>query len=375
MQGQHIRDNTVGVTGSGLLGPEELEQANIIEANTTGVSNFIGTIQFNRFAGNATAIVAVNGQKVFHNVFYRNTGYGVLVSGVSDVRIFNNTFFAPLGDNIRLQSSAGNVEIRNNILWAEAGYDIFVANDSQTGFYSDYNDLYATGAGRLVYWTKDFFDILDWQQDVFKYDLNSIGRTVIDVEWISSRSAELDAYWSEPRFYNRARDDYRVFAVTAGRRWSSPTIDAGDPRTDQGMPPEYRNLLFNPDFEYGLTGWDANAGAAVRIAGPCAVRRRAVLHRREHRSRFRPADSRPPGPGLHRGAARLPELRGRFRRPGPFGGRSHSRSRSGRDPIPRCRRRIAVFGAGAGPEPDGQLGTCWRPHTIADQHAPRRAAF
>ena len=51
---------------------------------------------------------------------------------------------------------AADVEIRNNILWAADGYDIYVANDSTSGYFSDYNDLYATGAGKLVFWTMDF---------------------------------------------------------------------------------------------------------------------------------------------------------------------------------------------------------------------------
>ena len=38
------------------------------------------------------------------------------------------------------------MELRNNILWVQAGYDIYVADNSRTGINSDYNDLY-TGGG------------------------------------------------------------------------------------------------------------------------------------------------------------------------------------------------------------------------------------
>ena len=34
--------------------------------------------------------------KVWHNLIYRNTSYGLLVSGVSDVRIYQNTFYKGL---------------------------------------------------------------------------------------------------------------------------------------------------------------------------------------------------------------------------------------------------------------------------------------
>ncbi len=105
------------------------------------------------------------------------------ISGVNDVRVVNNTFYAPAGDNIRIEFGASEVEILNNILWAEAGYDIYVANDSWDGFYSDYNNLYATGTGKLVHYAVDFTDIIDWQADVARFDLHSIGRSVIDPEW------------------------------------------------------------------------------------------------------------------------------------------------------------------------------------------------
>ena len=65
----------------------------------------------------------------------------------------------------------------------------------------------------------DFTDILDWQQDVFQFDLNSIGTTVINPAL------------TEPRFLNRAGDDYRIFDQVARQRSSSPTLDAADPIT------------------------------------------------------------------------------------------------------------------------------------------------
>ena len=192
----------------------------MIEKNTTGVNNFNGTIQFNRIARNDTGINATSGQKVFHNLIYRNTTNGLLISADSDVRVVSNTFYAPTGDNIHIQNASSNIEIRDNILWAETGYDVFVANDSQIGFFSDYNDLHITGAGKIFYWTRDFTDILDFQADVAAFDLHSIGRTVVNPNW------------SEPRFFNRP-DDYRIFDLISGQPLPSPTVDAGDPITDQ----------------------------------------------------------------------------------------------------------------------------------------------
>ena len=255
MQNQHVFSNTTGVTGSGILGGADLDHANLIELNTTGV-NFTGPIQFNRIASNQVGIVAASNQLIDHNDIYRNIVQGVHITGRASVQIVSNTFYSPSGDQIRIDGASANIEIRDNILWSDAGYDIYVANDSTTGFFSDYNDLYSTGTGKLVFWTKDFTDILDWQEDVAQFDLHSIGTT------------RPNPLWAAPQFYNKGWDDYRVFDQSARQRSTSPTIDAGDPRTDLGQPAGQINLLTNPGFESGLTGWTVAPSGGVLSANP-----------------------------------------------------------------------------------------------------------
>ena len=70
---------------------------------------------------------------MLHNLIYNNTTVGLQISGVTNVQTSDNTFYAATGDNIRIENSASNVEIQNSILWALNGYDIYVANNSQTG--------------------------------------------------------------------------------------------------------------------------------------------------------------------------------------------------------------------------------------------------
>ncbi len=258
MQNQHIWSNTTGVIGSGILGGSDFALPNLIEKNTTGVNGFTGPIQFNRIASNGVGINAANGQKIFHNLIYRNTQQGVLVSGKSDVRIVSNTMYSSAGDNIRIQNSSSNVEIRDNVLWADGGYDIFAANDSLIGYWSDYNQLHAGPGGKIIHWVKDFTDILDWQADLAQFDLHSIGTTVVN------------PLWSQPAFVNASFDDYRIFDVVAGQRFSSPGIDSGDPLTDQGLAANVTNLLANPGFETGISGWLVSPSGSTKSATPSA---------------------------------------------------------------------------------------------------------
>ncbi len=284
MQNQHITGNNIGVTGSGVLGGLDIEHANRIEANAVGV-RFDGTIQYTEIVGNTIGIDARSNQLIDHNVIARNTTVGVEVQGRSHVQLVQNTLYAPAGDNLRVESGSSDVEVRNNIFWAEQGYDLFIANDSQTGFFSDFNDLHSSGTGKLVYWTKDFNDILDWQADVARFDLHSIGRTVVN------------PLWSEPRFVNRAADDYRVFDIIAGQRFSSPTIDSGDPAIDLAVPASRVNLLVNSGFENGLIRLDGQPRCHDPEHRARSLRWQPVLRgRRPFRSarRARPSTCWPP---------------------------------------------------------------------------------
>ena len=156
MQNQQISGNTVGVSGSGVLGGASLTLANDISGNGTGVSEFTGTIQFNRIFGNVIGISATSNQQVLHNLIYDNTSVGLQVSGASNVRTSDNTFYAASGDNIRIENASSNVEIQNSILWAQNGFDIYVADDSQTGYFSDYNTLFAGPNAALVVLDSEF---------------------------------------------------------------------------------------------------------------------------------------------------------------------------------------------------------------------------
>ena len=170
------------------------------------------------------------------------------------MQIAGNTIHAYVGDAIHLSGGAYNIEIISNILWADTGYDLYVANDSQTGFWSDYNTLYSTGAGKLVYWTKDFTDILDWQDDVDQFDLHSVGVTVVNPNW------------AEPHFGVDANGFEITRPLVGGARPSDPTIDGGDPAGSFIGYKGTANLLADGNFESPLdpaANWTYTAGGSI----------------------------------------------------------------------------------------------------------------
>ena len=60
IQNQIITANVTGVSGSGTIGGDTLSLANDINANTTGIGGFTGTIQFNRIDLNGTGVQATS---------------------------------------------------------------------------------------------------------------------------------------------------------------------------------------------------------------------------------------------------------------------------------------------------------------------------
>jgi parallel beta-helix repeat protein len=255
MQGQYVGGNDIGVTGSGVLGGNSLAAANQIESNTTGI-DFTGTVQNERIDDNGTSFELQNGNIVADNLIYDN-GINLETLGASNVEIVSNSFYSPSQNNIEVDGGSSDVEILNNILWTGGGYDIYVDSASRTGFFSDYNDLYTTGSGQIVYYLISFKDILDWQDDLALYDLHSIGTTVVNPAW------------AQPQFVNLGFGDFSVFATVAANRASSPTIGTGDPESDVALPAvQYVNQLSNPSFESGTGGWTVNPGGTTQTSNP-----------------------------------------------------------------------------------------------------------
>ena len=268
--GNTVHNDTTGLSGYGSFGGSDWSAPNLVYSNQTGIAAFgASSAAFNRVYSNVVGIDLHDTASANHNLVYRNSNLGILVDGAHNLAVLNNTVYIPAGyagspDAIRLQGGANNITLENNILWSDSGYDLYVTTDSQIGFKSDYNNLYTTGSGKLVWWQKDFGDLFDWQVEA-AYDTHSIGYTTI--------SPTLD----NPQFVNLATDDYHLTAVT------STSIAAGDPTSAFNLQPNpsggrieigaYGNTsgaalaaanFIRIDYPNFYTDWEVTVGHAIQ---------------------------------------------------------------------------------------------------------------
>ena len=167
----HVGPNASGIEASGA----STVSRNVVYGNIVGISsNGEATIAENRVYNNSTmGIVTAGGAPILRNVVYSNSvGIGVsnytgtisnnVVYANSDASIFlsqggnatvvNNTIVQTAGDGVRISNLSSGIRLRNNSIWAQGGFAINVASDSQAGFQSDYNNLFASGSGSIARW-------------------------------------------------------------------------------------------------------------------------------------------------------------------------------------------------------------------------------
>jgi len=149
-------DNTTGISGG-----NSTIDGNRVYRNTTGISSYASAVTANTAYSNSTGI-ALNGwlaatTPTSNNLVYANTNAGILLSnvwraGIAAYSIANNTIYQPVGTAVNVTNSSSDVNLVNNILWADAGYCIAVDANSQSGFASDYNLFWTTGSGKVGRW-------------------------------------------------------------------------------------------------------------------------------------------------------------------------------------------------------------------------------
>jgi hypothetical protein len=184
--------------------------ANTIYSNPVGIR------------GDSTYPYGIYTGTIGNNLIYVNTNQGVVLSGANGATVTNNTIYQPVGDAVRIQDNSSNVRLRNNILWVDNGYNLYVTSDSQQGFDSDYNLLRATGAGKLAGWgtgfgLREYSTLVDWRYELGR-DVHSLTADpqLIDIDGT-------DNLLGYQNGIDYSQDDN--FSVQS----TSPTIDAGDP--------------------------------------------------------------------------------------------------------------------------------------------------
>jgi len=188
--GAEARHNVVGGFGVGILaGGGASHSGGDIVGNrvydcVTGLRATHGSdVRGNTVYSNDTGIIAEpRGDpytgRIANNLVYANSVGGIVLADGDDALIRNNTVYQQAGDAVRLYTQrqpSPSVHLRNNILWVESGTGVSVSPSNQIGLVSDYNLLYATGAGQVGRWGYlDRPTLSDWQRSAFtdRYSLS-----------------------------------------------------------------------------------------------------------------------------------------------------------------------------------------------------------
>ena len=162
--------------------------------------------------------------------------------------ITNNTVYQVSGDAVRLDSSAFNVKLRNNIVWVQAGHDVYVADNSRTGFNSDYNDLYISNGGSAFvgFWNSAVNNgvqsqLSNWQSATGQ-DAHSLSANP-DFVNVNGNDGLLGYTQVNGTYADHGQDDNFYLsggspAIARGDSWNAPVTDIlGFPRqADPGTP-------------------------------------------------------------------------------------------------------------------------------------------
>ncbi len=174
-----VYDNWTGINTSGTSPVRE----NRVYGNVgTGINANNNPLTANVIYNNPAGIVATASQALIsNNLIYANTTTGIRIPG-GGPDLVNNTIYQSAGTALRLEGSSAHVVLRNNIIWATGGTAISISNDSQTGFASDYNVLYATGTGIVGNWLGANQATLQQWQIATGRDTNSLANDPLFVD-------------------------------------------------------------------------------------------------------------------------------------------------------------------------------------------------
>ncbi len=158
--------------GISFSGGGDVTENRVYDNDRYGITG-AGAIDRNVVYSNATNINAGGSSVLRNNLVYASVDYGIFLSGDS-AQILGNTVHSTSGHAIRIQGSASNTRVRNNIVSVSTGDGLSVAADSQSGFASDYNLFRTTGTGSVGMWQGvSRGSLVAWQNATFG-DRNSL---------------------------------------------------------------------------------------------------------------------------------------------------------------------------------------------------------
>ena len=265
-RGNVVYGNQTGITGYGrILGNRVFHNvthgisvgaSSLVERNVTYDNGAAGIAGFN--APNNAA----RGPSFNNNLSYNNGQYGLLLVGGADSTVFNNTVYQTKGAGIFLQGGSYNpgtynVQIKNNIVWALAGPAMQVSADNHALLQIDYNDFYATGAGKFgKFASQDYATRAEWFIDL-KLDAHSLS---VDPQFVDIDSAD-----NQLGFINGADrgadDDFRLLA-------NSPVLDAGDPEASYFNEPVPNGGRVNLGYQGNTTDANKSPPKILQVLAP-----------------------------------------------------------------------------------------------------------
>src|SRR5207244_6289920 len=138
---------------SEVSGPSTIRDNRVYHNSSIGLNTSYGsTVTGNIVYSNGIGIQGYSTATFRNNLVYANTSLGVNLSNGSGGVFDSNTVYQTTGDALDLSGGLSGFTSRDNILVALAGYPVSVAADSESGFSSDYNDLFVSVSAPLLHW-------------------------------------------------------------------------------------------------------------------------------------------------------------------------------------------------------------------------------
>ena len=164
-QGNTVYDNVMGISATGTT----LRGNRVFHNMAAGIDASSSRVEGNRVYSNASGIVVNvgNGSTLANNLVYANSDRGIVATGTfgQPLEVVSNTVYQPAGQALRLETGNRIVTVRNNVLWTQAGYTVFVVG-AAPNFSSDYN-LFVTGTdpnSHVGFWNNaNRHSLADWQ--------------------------------------------------------------------------------------------------------------------------------------------------------------------------------------------------------------------